>query len=50
MKIDINYEGGYSTDKGWDLKINDQKINSNKWKKEKLIKVITQLIEVIEED
>ena len=49
MKIEVNYEPvGYGI-KGWSLNINDERINNSPFSKEKLIKVISTIIEAIEE-
>ena len=48
MRFDIEYKSTYG-DSGWDIKINEEIVNKNLWSKEKIIKVITTIIEVIEE-
>ncbi len=51
MKFEIKYNDNcsYYGEKGWDVILNDKILNNNKWTKEKVIKVITTIIEVIEE-
>ena len=47
MIFEITYSGEFSNT-GWTLDLNKERIGSD-WKKEKLIKVITTILESIEE-